>query len=118
MDIKKLAIGHPYYCSESNYYSNDASVAFDTMTEFLDVFGDSDVDMNLCFRWDVRDKTDLGGEEKEEGKYYAEIFIMGQRKGKFIPIFVESFEQHEVERFLEYANKHLDTLKKMWEPLS
>lgn len=115
MEIKDLAVNHPYYCSDSNYYSNQASERFSTMSDFLDAYFESDVDMNLCFRWDVKQKED--DNENKIDEYRAEIFIMLQRKGIFRPIMVESFNQSEVDRFLEYIKKHQETLAKIWEPL-
>lgn len=109
--LENLAAKHPYYCNESNYYSNEASIRYETMGEFLDEFEDADIDMNLCFRWDVRKK-----EDKDE--YYAEVFIMGQRKGKFVPVTIQNIHESDCARFVAYLNKHYRTLIEMWNPIS
>lgn len=108
---------HPYYCSDSNYYSNEPRERYKNMTDFLNCFEAADIDMNLCFRWDVWKEID---EEtgNPTGKYSAEVFLMLQRKGIFKPCFIRSFKQEEVERFVAYAKKHHETLKKIWAPFN
>ena len=113
--LEKLAVKHPYYCSESNYYSNDGAMHFETMTDFLDEFETCDVDMNLCFRWDVKLRSECYGDD-EEG-YCAEVFLMLQRKGIFRPCSIDRIDEQEAERFLVYATKHLETIKAIWSPL-
>jgi len=115
--LKQLAeANHPYYCSESNYYSNDASMRFDTATDFLDCFEGYDIDLNLCFRWDVMENEDSNG--VGVGTYYAEMFLMLQRKGIFKPCSISSISEHEVPRFVEYLQKHHETLQRMWNPIN
>lgn len=113
--LKSLAeANHPYYCSESNYYNDDARMTFQTMSEFLDKFEGADIDLNLCFRWDVKKYED---DDFRDG-YYAEVFLMLQRKGKFIPCSIESINESEAERFKKYLIKHLETIKQLWMPLT
>lgn len=113
--LEKLAVKHPYYCSESNYYSNDGAMHFATMTDFLDGFEPRDVDMNLCFRWDVKLRSERYGDD-EKG-YCAEVFLMLQRKGIFRSCSIDRIDEQEAERFLAYATKHLETIKAIWSPL-
>tara|TARA_Y100000114_G_scaffold154060_1_gene175282 strand:+ start:354 stop:719 length:366 start_codon:yes stop_codon:yes gene_type:complete len=110
-----MAVDHPYYCNESNYYSNDASMKWETMTEFLDAMEDSDVDMNLVFRWDVRPRGETGA---EYGRFCAEVFIMHQRKGKFAPHDIKHVSEAEIPRFKAYVEKHWRTMQKIWSPVS
>ena len=116
MDIKELAVKHDYHCSESNYYSNKPSKRYDTATEFLDEFENTDIDMNLVFRFDVHNKRD---EETdiETGEYWAEVFLMLQRKGIFMPCHIVSIKQDEVDRFVSYLKKHKEKLNSIWSPL-
>lgn len=107
------AANHPYYCHTSNYYSNDAVMHFTTMTEFLDTFEDADIDMNLCFRWDIYGPD----EETSRKQYRAEVFLMLQRKGIFKPCVISSIEEHEVERFESYLKVHAEVLKDIWRPI-
>lgn len=118
MDIlEKLAVKHPYYCSDSNYYSREASETYETMTEFLDEFEDADEDMNYVFRWDIRPRGE-GKESKKAQRYRAEIFMILQRKGIFKPIEVKHVNEQEAERFKAYLHKHWDLTKKLWEPIT
>jgi len=113
--LKRLAVKHPYYCSDSNWYSNDANEKYSNMTEFLNAWEDADVDMNLCFRWDI---TADDEESEKAGRYKAEVFIMIQRKGIFKPMYIESVNEIEAIRFEAYAKKHWETVVKLWNPLS
>tara|TARA_R100001086_G_scaffold170822_2_gene93344 strand:- start:2871 stop:3221 length:351 start_codon:yes stop_codon:yes gene_type:complete len=107
------AIDHPYYCSESNFYSNKPNFNCETMTEFLDAAEDWDVDMNLMFRWDIKKY------ESEDGDgYYAELFFILQRKGIFKPCSVEQVTEEELPRFLEFAKKHWSKMQEIWQPIS
>ena len=105
---------HSYYCSDNNYYSSEAGVEFNTVTEFLDKFEDSDVDLNLCFRFDIQEREDDDGIE-EYGKLYVELFLIKQRKGIFSPIMCHSYNPDtESERLNLYLEKHYQMLKSLW----
>jgi len=114
-ELAALLVDHPYYCSNSNYYSNDAGAQWETMTDFLNEFESCDVDMNLIFRWDIK-----RGEEGDsnEGKIYAEVFMMHQRKGIFSPHHIKNINEDEAARFRALLEKHWETLKDMWQPLA
>tara|TARA_B100002049_G_scaffold237323_1_gene228060 strand:+ start:11572 stop:11952 length:381 start_codon:yes stop_codon:yes gene_type:complete len=113
--LEELAVDHPYYCSDSNYYSREFKQNYSTMTEFLDAWEELDVDQNLCFRWDVTHSKD---DEAELGEYFAEVFIMEQRRGLFIPCMINSIDEDEAKRFKAYAEKHWNTIRKIWSPLA
>ena len=122
--LEKLAVQHPYYCHESNYYSNEPSMDWETMTDFLDEFEDADIDMNLVFRWDVKPRDEYHGYEKyepdsrgEPGGFFAEVFIMHQRKGIFAPHYIAHITEEEVPRFRSYIEKHWEVMQAMWGPL-
>ena len=112
--LEQLAVEHPYYCNESNYFSRDAGEVFDTATEFLDEWGDADIDMNLVFRWDVK----LVDDDQPELGYCAEVFIMQQRKGIFMPVQISKISEAEAERFMKYLELHRQRLIELWAPLS
>lgn len=115
--LEQLSIDHPYYCSDSNWFSNEPTVRHETMTEFLDDYENADIDMNLIFRWDIKNRSE-SEEGKKAGRYYAEVFIMHQRKGIFAPHLIANINEPEAERFKKIALEHWETLKQMWEPLS
>lgn len=108
MKLKDLAIDHDYYCSDNNYYSNDASMDFEDFDEFMMEFENADVDMNLVFRWDIHEEQD---------NYRLEIFMIQQRKGIFKPINVKTITEDDVPRLIEYLKPHLKKLKSLWRPL-
>lgn len=98
---------HPYYCSLSNYYSNEASLIYETMTEFLEAWEENDVDMNLVFRWDIHKSDSIP-------YFTAEVFIIQQRKGIFKPIYIRSVEEKEIERFENYLKLHKAVIDSFW----
>lgn len=108
-----MAVPHPYYCSESNYYSNHAACAWETMTAFLAVFDNFDIDMNFVFRWDIRQY-----DADNSRKYYAEVFMVHQRKGIFSPHFIKYVNEDEATRFRAYLEKHWERMQELWAPLS
>ena len=73
-------VNHPYYCAESNWYSNEAYIRYDSFASFLDEWEDLDTDLNHVFRWDWHEA------DEENSQSRLQIFIMLQRKGWFRPI--------------------------------
>jgi hypothetical protein len=113
MTLQDLAVKHDYYCHESNYYSNEAREIYASFEAFYSDWNDADVDMNLVFRWDVKQVD----EDTVEAGYYAQIFIIQQRKGIFVPVVIEKIEENNVPLFLQFLKPHLEKLKKNWLPL-
>ena len=113
--LKKLAVDHPYYASDNNYYSNEAGARWETMTDFLAEFRDNDVNMNLVYRWDVkpRDENNL-----DTGRFYAGVFIIHQRKGIYAPHYIANINEEEAKQFIEYLKPHHAKLKELWQPLT
>lgn len=114
--IKDLLVDHPYYCSDSNYYSNEASSKWESVADYLDEFEGADIDMNMVFRWDIR--QDINPETDELlGGYTAEIFMMHQRKGIFHPHFIANVEESDIERLKAYLEEHWKYLQDIWFPI-
>lgn len=113
--LERLAVEHDYYCSTSNYHSDEWGAIWETMTEFLDEFEDADEDYNLCFRWDIMPRGENGA---EAGRYQAEVFLLAQRKGIFMPHIILHVNEAEAERFLAYARRHWQKLRSIWVPIS
>lgn len=127
-ELRLWEIDHPYYCSESNYYSNDPFNQYGSWQEFLSAEGDGDLDMNLVFRWDwspdayldddtpagVRAYADQFGEK--DHKWTLKLFYMGQRKGIFRPVEVSvcKADEPEVREWLTIRAEHM---RRLWEPL-
>lgn len=114
--LKKLSVHHPYYCSDSNYFSGEANQEYETMTEFLAEYSDADIDMNLIFRWDIKPVDEELS--KITSRYYAYVFIIKQRKGIFSPIWIKSINEEEAILFEELVKKHWEKLRQIWEPIS
>lgn len=102
-------IDHPYYCSDSNWHSNDANQHYATFEDFIAEYGEADVDYNLVFRWDIK--------EWSEGEYTLHIYIIQQRKGRFTPIFVDSIKDEHVPQLFEYLKAHAARLLDIWNPV-
>lgn len=115
--LEKLAVDHPYYCSDSNFYSNEPRMRYETLEEFLEEWEDADIDMNLIFRWDVHVRDEDNENFDDYGPYYAEVFIIHQRKGIFRPIWIDSVREEDYEIFTALLSKHYARLKEVWEPL-
>lgn len=105
MDKHLWEYDHPYYCSEGHYAEE-----FSSWEAFLDEMGDSDMDLNLLFRWDwIHDDED--GAENDT----LFLFFMQQRKGKFVVIRVamQDTDEDSVKTFLQARWAHLTEL---WMP--
>lgn len=115
--LEQLSVNHPYYCSDSNYYSNDVAQEWDNWKSFHEEFAESDMHMNLVFRWDV---IRIGVEGLEEigntTGYYMKIFIMGQRRGIFVPHLIRNVSEEDVSEIISFLKPRLDLLKEMWLP--
>jgi hypothetical protein len=110
MEFKDLLQDHDYYCSDSNYYSNDAGKKWDNFHDFYDEYKDADIDMNLIFRWDIK--------KRDDGMLYMEVFIINQRKGIFAPHFIENVGENDFENIKSLLQPHLDKLSKIWLPFT
>ena len=111
---KKLAVKRPHYCSDINHYDRNSTQQFDSMSAFLAAHERDDPDLFLCFRWDVAEcevETNTTG-------YRAEVYLIGQTRGKYIPCLIDSLSEPEAERFLGYAQKHWAKVLELWLPLS
>jgi len=103
---------HPYYAEDSNYYSDEAGENFDTASEFLNQYENSDIDMNQVFRWDI---SQIG---EEKNRWSAQIIIIGQRKGLYRPIQIMKIDESELVRMSAYLSKHWENMLKLWNPIS
>lgn len=101
---------HSYYCSDSNYYSNDAACTFTTWADFYEEYYDADVEYNLIFRWDIKQR-------EESKRYWMEIFIMHQRKGIYRPITISYLDEKDMPQVENLLKKHWDYLKNLWNPI-
>ena len=113
MKIEKLSdllIKHHYYCNDSNFYSNDPAQFYDNWEDFYSEFGDADLDYNLVFRWDLK--------EKEAGEFYLQIFFMLQRKGIFKPVWIDRVKEENLPEIISFLTPYWEKLNQLWQPLS
>lgn len=84
-------VKHPYYCSESNFYSHDPYCRHDSWADFAKTMAKSDPELNLLFRWDWQsphedddseNQIQWGGDENYRDCTVQLFFVM-QRKGIF-----------------------------------
>ena len=121
-------IDHPYYCSESNFFSRGYNIQYGSWESFVEAEGDNDFDMNLVFRWDWKANEFLDVDTVETRRAYADrfgdrdhawtlhVFWMGQRKGIFRVTEVQVCKADEpaVREWLTLRARHMRVL---WEPL-
>ena len=110
MKLKDLAIDHPYYASESNYFSNDAKADYPVWADFYEEWNDFDVDLNLVYRWDIKKR-------EESDRYYMELFIIQQRKGIYMPIMVHYVDEKDIETIVPFLKKHKAKIEDIWNPI-
>ncbi len=106
---------HPYYTSESNFYSNDCIHYHDSWEDFIDEWGDSDEDYNCLFRWDwkERDPVDYDSvDEIPEGDLLQLTFIL-QRKGIYLVNFVNVTKDDE-DAVRAYLETKWDYMQRIW----
>ena len=113
-------VDHPYYCSETNYYRSEIPTRFRSWHEFESEMGDSDLDLNLVFRWDWRegdgwDLPEYNGDDNYRNGLFM-VFFMGQRKGLFWCAEVEVCRADEP-AVIAFLQPRLDRLAAMWLPL-
>jgi hypothetical protein len=114
-------IDHPYYCNERNFYSNEPGDSYKTWASFIAEYRESDIDLNLVFRFDWKEGEDNGAGEFAGDCYYRngilKIFWLRQRKGIFAcsEISVCRADEAAVIAFLRPRWEHM---QKLWEPLS
>lgn len=112
MTLKELSVDHPYYCSESNFYSNECTFQYENWDGFWQEMGDADPHMNLLFRWDIHEHEDA------PGTYRMDLFFMHQRKGRFICNQIASIQETDVPAIVNYLTDSYQHLQKLWEPVS
>lgn len=126
--MKRLwEINHPYYCNEGNYFARDTDchTYYPRWQDFVEEQGDSDLDMNLVFRFDWESPRKDGDpdepiEWKGDENYrdcLLKLFYMGQRKGIYRWVTVDVCRADEP-AVREWLKTRWDHMRLLWEPLS
>lgn len=125
---------HPYYSSESNFFSRDYHTDYDSWAEFIQDEGRNDKDLNLLFRWDwdasysYSEEDGVTPQTVEERRAFADrydddekawtlkLFFILQRKGIYraVEVAVCKSDEPAVREFLAGYVAHL---RLVWEPL-
>lgn len=116
MTVKHLwEYDHPYYASESNYYSNDAGTSYESWDDFIASEGNLDKDLNAIFRWDWYRADPADYEDEEVPSDSLQLIYISQRKGIYRPVQIEITEDDEpaVREFLAGYAAHTVSI---WEP--
>ena len=112
MEFKDLLVKHDYYCSESSYYDLGFKTNYETFADFYAEMGTVDQDLNLVFRFDIDAK------ENVEDEYSMEIFMVHQRKGRFVPFWIEKVYETDFELIKEYLEIRYKKIESLWSPFS
>ena len=112
-----LLADHDYYCSDNSYYRLNFETNYKTFKDFYNEMGNADCDMNLVFRFDIksRDENEIEG---DTSKYFMEIFMVHQRKGRFVPFFIENVYETDFELMKEYLQRKYAKIQQIWSPFS
>lgn len=129
MSVEHLwEVDHPYYSSESNFFSRDYHTNYGSWQAFFEAEGDNDLDYNLLFRWDWSPNDYLEDDSTDGLKAYADrfgdrdhawtlkLFYVLQRKGIYraVEVSVCKADEPAVRAFLA---KYVAHLRLVWEPL-
>lgn len=129
--MNPLQVDHPYYTSESNYFSNECTTTFESWAEYLIEWADYDVDMNLIIRWDWHPTlTELAdnakwlaehpeyADEQEDETPTLQIARLGQRKGKYTVQIVRNVTEADVPAIKAHLLPHFERILENWAPIS
>jgi len=111
-------VTHRYYCSQTNYYvgGNGNQLEYKSFDDFLEEWGDSDMDYDLLFRWDWIFPEDRSSDPcYRDGELY--LFWMGQRKGVFKSSLVHVCEADQ-DRVKKFLAPRFDHLMGLWRPFA
>lgn len=104
--LKELSDKHSYYCSKESYFDLGFETSYDYWKDFLDEFKELNLDFNLVFRWDCYTYDD--------NIFKLSLFLVHQRKGRFVPITIENVYNSDVEEILEFIGKSKKHLLNLW----
>ena len=136
MTKKLWEIEHPYYCTESYYYTRTptkgwgAPQKYSTFGEYLKEWEDPDLDMNFVFRWDWQRLTpekfeDEGFDEVTDASLNSEgnfselkLFLMMQRKGCKKIITIQKMEDSDNDAVIKHLLPKWENMKATWAGIS
>lgn len=125
--MKLQATEHSYYCSESNHYvgnqhgENFGRCEYDTWADFQEEWLDSDgasidMDYNLCFRFDIKQKRKPETDEPIE-EFELWLFFILQRKGIYRPVWIKHIEEKNMSEIKGFLEKQWNYIQYQWNEL-
>lgn len=109
---------HPYYANQGNYYSNECHFTADSWEDFLSEMGETDLDMNLLYRWDWERPDPLNYEDGEEMPNESlRLFYVGQRKAYLYSYEVFNVTREQEPEIRSWLTVRAERMRQIWEPL-
>lgn len=112
-----VEVKHPYYCNPGNY-ANGAVMIHHSWEEYLEEWGDADLDYNLVFRWDIIPPDPEGGADGEPTGRELHVFYLLQRKGHFLPVVVKNIDDSDLPKIEKFFTPHWEYMRRVWAPYS
>jgi len=108
-------VEHNYYCTNTNYFTNeDTTCKYKSWNEFLVDWDNADKDYNLLFRWDWEIENKNEDDSYRDGVLY--LFFILQRKGYIITCLIDVCRNDEV-KIIEFLKPYHQHLKELWMPI-
>ena len=114
---------HGYPCSLHRFCDcNDKgdAIEFENWKEYKQEVLESphkfDINLNLCFRFDLEKKLDENEEETDEYELY--LFFMKQRLGLYTPIIINYVTEEDIPEIEGFLKQHWEYLKGLWKEFS
>jgi hypothetical protein len=111
VNLESLADIHRDECSSANFLNPEFEQRYGTVSDFLKEYAEDDPWLNLCVRWDVEKDEDGTG-------YHLRLAILQQRKGLFMPVWVDRVEETDLPQLLSFLHRHWEYLREIWKPVS
>lgn len=116
------ATNHNYYCNDANYFASGVLETFETWEDFREVWLNDELwidhDYNHCFRFDIKNMFNHVTDEEFEDRFSLHLYMMLQRKGKFVPITIKEIKQGDMQEVGIYLSECWDYMKKQWAEFS
>ena len=102
MNLKDLVKNDKPYYGSGTY-----EASYETFKDFYDEMNEYDVDMNLCYRFDLKHDKD------EDKPYTLQIFTILQRKGGITAHYIEDFKEADITLLKKYLEPHQKVCKQL-----
>lgn len=119
MKLQLKTTDHNYYCQDSNYYvdglENFGLAEYESWNDFQKSWFTTDLDYNHCFRFDIKNKYNSETDSKVLGEYSLHLYYILQRKGNFVPVYIKTITEDDMEEINSYLQDSWDYIKQQWE---